>query len=127
MTRKPQSAPPGAGRLSARFRNTNIILFGLAFGVMAAVMASAFNKVIKKVSSDYADSYALGAANALSANIVKELGLFVTVSIGVTTGRVAYPQTWAAYLKRADKALYQSKHNGRSQYTFLDFAAAGTD
>jgi len=75
LTRKPQSAPPGPGLLSARFRNINIILFGLAFCVMAAVMASAFNKVIKKVSSDYAASYALGAANALSAHIVKELGL----------------------------------------------------
>lgn len=75
MTGKPQSAPPGAGRLSARFRNINIVLFGMAFCVMVAVMASAFNKVIKKVSSDYAASYALGAANALSAHIVKELGL----------------------------------------------------
>ena len=75
MIQKSLSSPPGAGRLSARFRNINIILFGMAFCVMAAVMASAFNKVIKKVSSDYAASYASGAASALSAHIVKELGL----------------------------------------------------
>jgi len=75
LTQKPQNPPPGARRLSARFRNINIILFWLAVCVMAAVMASAFNKVIKKASSFYAGSHALGAANALSAHIVKELGL----------------------------------------------------
>ena len=45
----------------------------------------------------------------------------VTVSIGVTTGRVMYTQNWEDYLKRADKALYLSKQNGRNQYTYLDF------
>ena len=45
---------------------------------------------------------------------------YVTVSIGVTTGRVAYSQGWKEYLKRADEALYMSKKNGRNQSTFLD-------
>jgi diguanylate cyclase (GGDEF)-like protein len=47
---------------------------------------------------------------------------FVTVSIGVTTGRVAYRQNWENYVKRADEALYLSKQNGRNRYTFLAFA-----
>jgi len=45
---------------------------------------------------------------------------YVTVSIGVTTGRVAYGQSWKDYIKRADDALYMSKRNGRNQYTFLE-------
>ena len=46
---------------------------------------------------------------------------YVTVSAGITTGRVAYSQSWEDYLKRADEALYMSKQNGRNRYTFLDF------
>jgi len=45
----------------------------------------------------------------------------VTVSIGVTTGKVDYQQDMAMYLKRADEALYQSKKNGRDRFTYLDF------
>jgi len=45
---------------------------------------------------------------------------YVTVSIGVTTGRVAYGQNWKEYMKRADEALYMSKTNGRNQATFLE-------
>jgi len=45
----------------------------------------------------------------------------VTVSVGVTTGTVAYMQSGADYLKRADEALYMSKQNGRNRYTYLDF------
>ena len=44
---------------------------------------------------------------------------YVTISIGITTGRVAYMQTWEDYLKRADKALYMSKGNGKNQFTYL--------
>jgi len=46
----------------------------------------------------------------------------VTVSIGVTTGKVEYKQDLEMYLKRADKALYTSKESGRNKYTYLDFA-----
>jgi diguanylate cyclase (GGDEF)-like protein len=51
----------------------------------------------------------------------------VTISIGVTTGQVAHPQTWEDYLKRADEALYMSKQNGRNRYTYLDFALGRAD
>jgi diguanylate cyclase (GGDEF)-like protein len=44
----------------------------------------------------------------------------VTVSIGATTGEVAYAQVNEDYIKRADEALYMSKQNGRNRYTFLD-------
>lgn len=43
----------------------------------------------------------------------------VTVSLGVTTGKVAYMQNGAEYIKQADDALYQSKQNGRNRYTYL--------
>jgi len=45
----------------------------------------------------------------------------VTISIGVTTGAVAFKQSWVDYLKRADEALYMSKQNGRNRFTYLDF------
>jgi len=45
----------------------------------------------------------------------------VTISIGATTSKVEYTQTSEDYLKNADKALYQSKQNGRNQYTYIDF------
>jgi len=50
-----------------------------------------------------------------------EVADHVTVSIGITTGAVAYGQTLIDYLKRADEALYMSKNNGRNQYTYIDF------
>jgi len=61
-------------------------------------------------------------------NSVRALGIphsgndaapFVTVSIGVTTGQVAYGQSWEKFVKRADEALYTSKQSGRNKYTFL--------
>jgi diguanylate cyclase (GGDEF)-like protein len=45
----------------------------------------------------------------------------VTVSIGVSTGRVDYNQDLDMYLKRADEALYASKETGRNKYTYLEF------
>jgi diguanylate cyclase (GGDEF)-like protein len=44
----------------------------------------------------------------------------VTISIGVTTGNVVHSQNGTHYIKKADKALYMSKTNGRNRYTFLD-------
>ena len=44
----------------------------------------------------------------------------ITISIGVTTGKVSYTQSWEDYLKRADEAMYMSKQFGRNQYTYLD-------
>ena len=44
---------------------------------------------------------------------------YVTISIGITTGKVTHSQTGDDYLKRADEALYMSKQSGRNRYTFL--------
>jgi diguanylate cyclase (GGDEF)-like protein len=43
----------------------------------------------------------------------------VTISIGITTGCPNYRQSWNDYIKKADEALYISKHEGRNRYTFL--------
>ena len=45
----------------------------------------------------------------------------VTVSIGVTSGKISVARRWEDYMKRADEALYMSKKNGRNQYTYLDY------
>ena len=45
----------------------------------------------------------------------------VTISAGVTTGKVLYTHSWEDYIRRADEALYKSKQGGRDQYTFLVF------
>ncbi|MCL2829314.1 MAG: GGDEF domain-containing protein [Betaproteobacteria bacterium] len=71
---------PGSGRIAARFRNINIILFLLAFFIMTAVMLAAFNDVIRTISSDYARRYAASSAEALSAHISKELDLMAKVA-----------------------------------------------
>jgi len=44
----------------------------------------------------------------------------VTISIGVTTGSVAFTQSPNDYVKRADELLYNSKKEGRNRYTFGD-------
>jgi diguanylate cyclase (GGDEF)-like protein/PAS domain S-box-containing protein len=43
---------------------------------------------------------------------------FVTVSIGVTTGKVNYFQNSSDYIKKADEMLYISKQGGRNKYTY---------
>lgn len=43
---------------------------------------------------------------------------YVTVSIGVATGRAGGARTPEQFLEAADRALYASKQNGRNQYTF---------
>jgi len=45
---------------------------------------------------------------------------YITISIGVTTGVVEHTYSGDDYIKRADKALYISKENGRDRYTFLN-------
>jgi methyl-accepting chemotaxis protein len=43
---------------------------------------------------------------------------FVTISIGGTTGIVKHSHHESDFIKRADEALYKSKHDGRNRYTF---------
>ena len=45
----------------------------------------------------------------------------VTISIGIVTGKFSHTQSRDDYLKKADEALYMSKHNGRDRCTFLPF------
>jgi len=45
----------------------------------------------------------------------------VTISIGVTTGKVEHKQKNEEYFIRADEALYLSKNNGRNRYSFKTF------
>ncbi|MDR2884200.1 MAG: sensor domain-containing diguanylate cyclase [Deferribacteraceae bacterium] len=42
----------------------------------------------------------------------------VTVSIGITTGMVEYTHSETEFVMKADEMLYESKRNGRNQYTF---------
>jgi len=49
-----------------------------------------------------------------------EIAPMVTVSIGVTTGKATRAQTWEAYTKSADIALYQAKGEGRNRYAFRE-------
>jgi diguanylate cyclase (GGDEF)-like protein len=46
-----------------------------------------------------------------------EVSPFVTISIGVATGKVSYDQSGDDYIKRADEMLYISKEAGRDRFT----------
>jgi len=45
----------------------------------------------------------------------------VTISIGVTTGKVAHTHTADDFVKKADELLYKSKREGRNRYSFEQF------
>jgi diguanylate cyclase (GGDEF)-like protein len=42
----------------------------------------------------------------------------VTISIGITTGKIYHTHDGKDYIQRADEALYKSKQDGRNRYTF---------
>ena len=48
---------------------------------------------------------------------------YVTISIGIVTGKVKHSQKGNDYIKKADEMLYISKQRGRNKYThgFLEF------
>lgn len=46
---------------------------------------------------------------------------YVTISIGVTSGPVDSHSCDRDFLQKADEALYQSKRNGRNQYTYQPY------
>ncbi len=47
-----------------------------------------------------------------------EIAKHVTISVGVTTGKVKHTHDREDFLKQADALLYQSKQAGRDRYTF---------
>jgi len=54
------------------------------------------------------------------AHKASDIAGYVTVSIGGTTGVINHLQHGSDYIKAADKALYESKKNGRNRYTFMN-------
>lgn len=64
---------PGGGRLAARFRRMNTLIFAVAFCIMAAVMLLLLNGIIETISADYAQQYALSSAEALGTHINREI------------------------------------------------------
>ncbi len=50
----------------------------------------------------------------------------ITVSIGVTTGRVGKGDTLESLIEAADKALYSAKNRGRNRVEFLEYAQTQT-
>ena len=72
--------PLGKGRLSARFRRLNMLLFAIAFCIIAMVMMGLLNGFIAKSSIEFAEVYALSSAEALSAHISRELGIMSSLA-----------------------------------------------
>jgi diguanylate cyclase (GGDEF)-like protein len=54
-------------------------------------------------------------------NEASDIAEYITISIGGTTSVVKHLQKGSGYVNYADKALYESKKNGRNRYTFVNF------
>ena len=54
------------------------------------------------------------------AHAASDIADYVTISIGVVTGKANHTQDGGSYLRRADEMLYASKQNGRNRYTFAE-------
>ncbi|MDR0453326.1 MAG: sensor domain-containing diguanylate cyclase [Deferribacteraceae bacterium] len=52
-------------------------------------------------------------------NEASEISDYITISIGGTSGVCNHMHVPSDYIKCADKALYESKKNGRNKYTFV--------
>jgi len=63
------------GKIFMRFRRINIALFSAAFIIMAVVMFFAYVGVTNQISVQYAQSYAVSSADALSSHLDKEITL----------------------------------------------------
>ena len=62
--------------------------------------------------------------NVIQCNIPHEknpAAAYVTVSVGVASGKADYTKPAEYYIKAADELLYYSKENGRNRYTFGTF------
>jgi len=55
-------------------------------------------------------------------NKTSDIADYVTISIGGVTDSINHLQHGNDYIKAADKALYESKKNGRNRYTFIKTA-----
>jgi diguanylate cyclase (GGDEF)-like protein len=70
---KNNALPLGRGRLSARFRRMNILIFAVALCIIATVTILMLNGIIKTISVGYAEQYALSLSEALSERINREI------------------------------------------------------
>lgn len=69
---------------------------------------------------------AISVANRMLENIraakiphkASDVNEFVTVSIGVTTGKVKQHHVSETFVQKADDMLYKSKHDGRDRFTY---------
>jgi diguanylate cyclase (GGDEF)-like protein len=50
-----------------------------------------------------------------------EVSDHVTISIGITSGNALHTKDGLDFIRRADDALYTSKHSGRNRYTYKEF------
>lgn len=57
-------------------------------------------------------------------HIENEAAGYVTISIGLTAGRVDAAENGKQFIRQADRALYAAKGAGRDQYIFLDLRDA---